>query len=61
MKLTPEEFDATFNDTLNAMLEQMAGDPDIRVEKFYSLACFLENLSLFSPVLYSLFKDQAME
>ena len=50
--MTEEEFDATFTYTLDVLLATMAEEPEIDPEKFYSMACVLENLRFFSPVLY---------
>lgn len=58
MILTKEEFEAALSRTIDAMLEQMALDPDIELNKFYGLVSYLENLSCFGPVLYAMI-DQA--
>jgi hypothetical protein len=50
--MTPEEFDETFAYTVDVLLATMAEEPEIDPEKFYSMACILENLRFFSPVLY---------
>lgn len=50
--MTEEEFDATFTYTLDVLLATMAEEPEIDPEKFFSMACVLENLRYFSPVLY---------
>ncbi|SIT83498.1 hypothetical protein [Pontibacter indicus] len=50
--MTEEEFDATFTYTLDVLLATMAEEPEIDPEKFFSVACVLENLRYFSPVLY---------
>ena len=50
--MTQEEFDATFTYTLDVLLATMAEEPEIDPEKFYNMACVLENLRFFSPVLY---------
>ncbi|GAA4424582.1 hypothetical protein GCM10023188_04570 [Pontibacter saemangeumensis] len=50
--MTKEEFDEKFTGTLDAVLEAMAENPEIDPAKFYSMACVLENLRFFSPVLY---------
>lgn len=52
MGMTKEEFDEKFTGTLDALLAAMAENPDIDPEKFYSMACIMENLRFFSPVLY---------
>ncbi|MHC2990404.1 hypothetical protein OB13_01965 [Pontibacter sp. HJ8] len=52
MKMTEEEFNATYAGALDALLEVMAENAEIDPEKFYSMACILENLRFFSPVLY---------
>ncbi|MBF8965281.1 hypothetical protein I0P70_18680 [Pontibacter sp. FD36] len=51
-KMTEEEFDATFTYTLDMLLAAMAEESEIDPEKFFSMACVLENLRFFSPVLY---------
>lgn len=50
--MTEEEFNATFTYTLDVLLATMAEEPEIDPEKFFSMACVLENLRYFSPVLY---------
>lgn len=52
MEISKEEFEETFQEAINSLLEDMAENPAIELEKFYSMACFLENIALFSPVLY---------
>ena len=52
MELTEEEFNARYTEALDAIIEAMAEHSDIDPNKFYSMACILENLRFFSPVLY---------
>ncbi|MDX5419798.1 MAG: hypothetical protein LPK09_11330 [Hymenobacteraceae bacterium] len=56
MNLTKEEFDQRFVETLDVLLQKMADNEDIDVNKFYSMACMLENIRFFSPVLYGVLK-----
>ncbi|GGK78598.1 hypothetical protein ACD591_08985 [Rufibacter glacialis] len=56
--MTEEEFDAHFAQTLDAVLVSLAESPDVDLEKFYTMTCFMENLRFFSPVLYSALKEQ---
>ncbi|PKV75984.1 hypothetical protein [Pontibacter ramchanderi] len=56
--MTEEEFDATFAYTLDVLLATMAEEPEIDPEKFYNMACILENLRFFSPVLYGVIKQK---
>ena len=53
MEMTEEEFDQRFADTLDQLVETMAENPEIDPHKFYNMACILENLRFFSPVIYS--------
>ncbi|WP_236612931.1 hypothetical protein [Cesiribacter andamanensis] len=55
--MSPEEFDARYQEALEKALAHMAENPEIAPSQFYSLATFLENLSIFSPVLYGLLID----
>ncbi|MDQ4140653.1 MAG: hypothetical protein M3142_09005 [Bacteroidota bacterium] len=52
MDITKEDFNNKFQDTLDDILVAMAEHPDIDPKKFYSMACILENLTFFGPVLY---------
>jgi predicted component of type VI protein secretion system len=52
MKISKEEFEQTFQETLDTVLTHLAEHPEVAPERFYSLACMLENLAFFSPVLY---------
>jgi hypothetical protein len=56
MELTKEEFEEQFSEGQNQLLEIFANDPQIDLEKFDSIACFFENLSLFSGVIYEILK-----
>lgn len=57
MELSQEEFDLKFREIMDFVVEGMATNEEIDVEKFYGVTCFLENLTYFSPVLYGLIKD----
>lgn len=58
MEMTKEEFDHTFRETLDMYIEGLAENPDVDVRKFYGMACFLENMAFFSPVLYGLLQKR---
>ena len=52
MEITKEEFNDQFRETVDTLLLAMAEHAEIDLEKFYSMACMLENLAFFSPVIY---------
>jgi hypothetical protein len=52
MEMTKEEFEKRFMESLDALLVAMAENPDIDPKKFFNMACILENLSFFGPVIY---------
>lgn len=54
MDITKEEFDEKFRETVDSLIEGMAVSPEVDVRKFYGMACFLENITWFSPVLYGI-------
>ena len=56
--MTSEEFETNFTQTLDTILEALANSSEVKPEKFYSLACVVENLRYFSPVLYSAVKQK---
>ncbi len=56
MEINKEEFDSRFKETLDHLLEEMAQNSEISVNKFYSMTCILENLAFFSPVIFGLLK-----
>ena len=56
--MTKEEFEHKFGESMDALLEAMAENPEIDPEKFYGMACILENLRFFSPVLYGAIKSK---
>lgn len=56
--MTEEEFDFAFKETLDTILVAMAENSEIDPKKFYSMACVLENLSFFSPVIYGALKKE---
>lgn len=57
MEMTEEEFDSKYKAGLDTFLEAMAENPEVDPKRFYSMACILENLRFFSPVLYGLIQD----
>ena len=57
MEMKKEEFENKFHAALDTLLEGMAVDPTIDVNKFYSMACFLENVAFFCPVLYGVLSE----
>ncbi|MDX5417771.1 MAG: hypothetical protein LPK09_01045 [Hymenobacteraceae bacterium] len=52
--MTEEEFDRKYEEALHSIVTALAESPEIDPDKFYSMACILENLRFFSPVLYGL-------
>ncbi len=52
MEISKEEFDTQFAETLDKLVEAMAENAEIDPKKFFSMACILENLRFFSPVIY---------
>jgi hypothetical protein len=54
MELTKEEFNNKFRETLDNLMQNMAENSEVNVESFYNMACILENLAFFSPVVYDL-------
>ena len=56
--MTAEEFKIKYTEALDAVLEAMAESEEVNPEKFYSMACILENLRYFSPVLYGALKNK---
>lgn len=57
MDISPEEFNNRFKDTVDNLLVAMAEHTDIPPDKFYSMACILENLAYFSPVIYGAIRE----
>ena len=57
MELTEEEFDQRFVETLDVLLQTMADNEEVDVNRFYSMACILENIRFFSPVLYGVLQS----
>lgn len=56
MKLTKEEFDDKMQEGLDAILRALAEEEEVNPDKFFSLACLVENLTFFSPVLYGMLR-----
>ncbi|MFD2513592.1 hypothetical protein ACFSRY_06920 [Pontibacter locisalis] len=61
MEMTEQEFDKKFTDTLDALLTAMAESSEVDPDKFYSMACILENLRFFSPVLYGASRSKSKQ
>jgi hypothetical protein len=61
MELTKEEFNDQFRETVDTILVAMAEHAEIDLEKFYSMACILENLAFFSPVIYGAINKSGKE
>ncbi|WP_299824876.1 hypothetical protein [uncultured Pontibacter sp.] len=57
--MTAEQFREKYTEALDTILEAMAENAEVDPEKFYSMACVLENLRYFSPVLYGAIKKKA--
>ena len=57
MEITEEVFDDQFRETLDNLLLAMAEHAEINPEKFYRMACILENLAFFSPVIYGAIRN----
>ena len=57
MKLSKEEFDDKMQEGLDAILLALAEQEEVNPEKFFSLACIVENLAFFSPVLYGMLRQ----
>ena len=51
--MTEEEFNIRYKETLDALVVAMAENPEIDPKRFFHLACVLENISFFGPVIYS--------
>ncbi|MCC9137015.1 hypothetical protein ACFSKU_05615 [Pontibacter silvestris] len=58
MEMTEKEFDKRFIETLDSLLVAMAENSEIDPNKFYGMACVLENLRYFSPVIYGAIQNQ---
>jgi hypothetical protein len=61
MNISKEEFEQNFQETIDLVLTQLAEHPEVAPGKFYSLACMLENLAFFSPVLYQALRESKKE
>lgn len=57
--MTEEEFTRAYTMALDTVLDAMAEEPEIDVDKFYSMTVVLENLRYFSPVLYAALKKKS--
>ncbi len=56
--MTEKEFDTNYVAALDSVLLALAESSEVDPEKFYSLACVLENLRFFSPVLYGAIQNK---
>lgn len=56
MEISKEDFNKQFQSVLDDVLTGMAENSEIDLKKFYSTACFLENIAFFGPVFYGLIK-----
>lgn len=54
IEMSKEEFNLAFIKTLDELLEKMADNPEIELNKFYHMAYVMENLAFFSPVIFDL-------
>jgi hypothetical protein len=61
LKMTEQEFDAHYADALENILVAMAENGEIDPQKFYNMACVIENLRFFSPVLFAAIKNPSNE
>ncbi|QNF35529.1 hypothetical protein HUW51_23505 [Adhaeribacter swui] len=61
MNLSKEELEHSFQETIDLVLVHMAEHPEVAPEKFYSMACMLENLGFFSPILYEAIQTSPKE
>lgn len=59
MEITKEEFNEQFKETVDTLILAMAKHEEVNLEKFYSMACMLENLAFFSPVIYGALKNSS--
>lgn len=57
MEISKEAFDEKFRETVDTLLVAMAEHTEVDPEKFYSMACILENLTFFSPVIYGVLRN----
>ena len=57
IEMTEQEFNDKYKATLDTLLEAMAENEEIDPNKFYSMACILENLSFFGPVIFGAIKN----
>lgn len=51
--MTEEEFTKRYKETLDALVVAMAENPEIEPKKFFDMACVLENISFFGPIIYA--------
>ncbi|HEY8401696.1 MAG TPA: hypothetical protein VIK89_10560 [Cytophagaceae bacterium] len=58
MQLSKEEFESRLNESQDILLNAMANDPEIDLEKFYTMTCILENITFFSGIIYSVLKEK---
>lgn len=58
MDITKEAFAHDLQHSLDALLSAMAEESEIAPQQFYNMACILENLAFFSPVIYDALRMQ---
>jgi hypothetical protein len=61
MSMTKAEFELMFRDSLDNMLEEMAKNSEIDVQKFFGMACNIENLAFFIPVIYGMIEESSIK
>lgn len=49
-----EQFDRQFCQAIDNLVAEMADNSNISLNRFYAMACFMENLTFFSPVLHAM-------
>jgi hypothetical protein len=57
MNISKEEFNDNFQKAIDLLLEEMADNPEVDIERFYSMTCLLENVAIFSPVIYGVLQN----
>ena len=53
-----ERFNNQFREAIDKLIEEMAGNSKISLQKFYGMTCFMENLVFLSPVLYAMVEEK---
>jgi hypothetical protein len=55
--MNPDEFEENYTQILHTLLEAFASSSLVKPEKFFDLACVIENLRDASPALYDAIKS----